>query len=218
MSDEHTPDPTNASSAEPASTNSAEPASTSAEEAEIDRQITRLFFAEISDPSPRSRHRDHPNPARNVEGIQTCACCEVHGYLAPLATPTCPRLFVCEDCPEFYRVKKCLNCFVRTHRSHPLHFPTEWNGLFWQRTTLQRLGFVFQLGHRGQPCPSHGEQKTMTVIAANSIHCVNFRCCQCPGHPDQTVQVVKVGWLPGSEGVKCVTLEMLGICSALGVL
>ncbi|KAJ7601475.1 hypothetical protein DFH06DRAFT_1025950, partial [Mycena polygramma] len=94
----------------------------------------------------------------------------------------------------------------------------EWNGQFWERTTLKRLGLVFQLGHGGHPCPSPSRQKTMTVIAANGIHRVNFCCCNCPGHPDQTVQVVNVGWLPGREGVKCVTLEMLGICSALGVL
>ncbi|KAJ6474618.1 hypothetical protein C8R47DRAFT_1221018 [Mycena vitilis] len=198
--------------------NTAASSETSEAEAELDREIIRLFFANVGDSSPR-RYRDHPNPPRNVEGLHTCAMCGIHGYIGAQATPTCPRFLVCEDCPTFHRVKKCLNCFLLFHRSSPVHFATEWTGTCWERTPLRRLGFVFQLGHRGLACPSaEAEEKRMTVIAANGIHIVKFRYCNCPGHPEGVAQLVNVGWFPGRDEVKCVTFEMLGICTALGVI
>ncbi|KAJ6493719.1 hypothetical protein C8R47DRAFT_1213988 [Mycena vitilis] len=175
--------------------NTAASSETSEAEAELDREIIRLFLrerrgfepSEVSRPSQPTPKRGRPSHLRHVRN------------------------------PRIYRGAGYAD--VSTLSSLPVHFATEWTGTCWERTPLRRLGFVFQLGHRGLACPSaEAEEKRMTVIAANGIHIVKFRYCNCPGHPEGVAQLVNVGWFPGRDEVKCVTFEMLGICTALGVI
>lgn len=57
----------------------------------------------------------------------------------------------------------------------------EWNGLFFEKTTLQSLGLVIQLGHNpGEACPAPTPSpRASMVIDTNGFHPVNLQYCQC---------------------------------------
>ncbi|KAJ7481679.1 hypothetical protein FB451DRAFT_1170846 [Mycena latifolia] len=53
---------------------------------------------------------------------------------------------------------------------------------FWQRTDLTALGFVFQEGHEGLPCPNPaGEAQAHRIISTTGIHEGVARACHCSG-------------------------------------
>ncbi|KAG1786115.1 hypothetical protein EV424DRAFT_1340507, partial [Suillus variegatus] len=59
----------------------------------------------------------------------------------------------CHDClaePIF-----CTRCCQTQHSLLPFHWISQWNGDFFEETTLTKLGVEIHLGHRGQPCPHH---------------------------------------------------------------
>ncbi|KAG1889618.1 uncharacterized protein F5891DRAFT_965381, partial [Suillus fuscotomentosus] len=59
----------------------------------------------------------------------------------------------CQDClaePIF-----CTRCCRTQHSLLPFHQISQWNGDFFEETTLTKLGVEIHLGHRGQPCPHH---------------------------------------------------------------
>ncbi|KAG1849738.1 hypothetical protein F4604DRAFT_1507658, partial [Suillus subluteus] len=41
------------------------------------------------------------------------------------------------------------------HSLRPFHQISQWNGDFFERTTLTKLGIEIHAGHRGKPCPHH---------------------------------------------------------------
>ncbi|KAG2048898.1 hypothetical protein BDR06DRAFT_854274, partial [Suillus hirtellus] len=59
--------------------------------------------------------------------------------------------YKCYDCiaqPIF-----CTRCCRAQHALRPFHWIRQWNGNFFERTTLTKLGVEIHLGHRGHPCP-----------------------------------------------------------------
>ncbi|KAG1856166.1 hypothetical protein F4604DRAFT_1685567 [Suillus subluteus] len=59
----------------------------------------------------------------------------------------------CHDChaqPIF-----CTKCCWVEHSLRPFHQISQWNGYFFERTTLTKLGVEIHAGHRGKPCPHH---------------------------------------------------------------
>ncbi|KAJ7983318.1 hypothetical protein DFH06DRAFT_1123314 [Mycena polygramma] len=89
----------------------------------------------------------------------------------------------------------------------------------WASRALGNLGFVYQLGHRGDTCQMPSSARIMAVIADNGIHNVPFRACHCPGHPAEVAQYLAAQWFPakGNPVTRCVTYSVLGICSQLGL-
>ncbi|KAG2341410.1 hypothetical protein BDR05DRAFT_949739 [Suillus weaverae] len=58
----------------------------------------------------------------------------------------------CRDCisqPIF-----CTKCCQMQHSLLPFHRISQWNGDFFERSTLTKIGVQIHLGHGGRPCPS----------------------------------------------------------------
>ncbi len=55
----------------------------------------------------------------------------------------------------------------------------EWNGQYWERTTLGALGFVLSLGHNGHPCPRGTGARTIHILDTTGIHDVKVSFCKC---------------------------------------
>ncbi|KAG1849004.1 hypothetical protein F4604DRAFT_1935084 [Suillus subluteus] len=49
----------------------------------------------------------------------------------------------------------CTKCCRVEHSLWPFHQISQWNGDFFERTTLTKLGIEIHAGHRGKPCPYH---------------------------------------------------------------
>ncbi|KAG1884389.1 hypothetical protein F4604DRAFT_1677024 [Suillus subluteus] len=57
----------------------------------------------------------------------------------------------CHDC--FAEPMSCTRCCWTEHAQQPFHRVSQWNGEFFERTTLTKLGVEIHLGHEGKPCP-----------------------------------------------------------------
>ncbi|KAG2748626.1 hypothetical protein P692DRAFT_201805774 [Suillus brevipes Sb2] len=59
----------------------------------------------------------------------------------------------CHDCHA--RPLFCTKCCRTEHALRPFHWISQWNGDFFERTTLTKLGVEIHTGHGGKPCPHH---------------------------------------------------------------
>ncbi|KAJ7680858.1 hypothetical protein DFH06DRAFT_1120447 [Mycena polygramma] len=186
-------------------------------EAALDAEIFRL--ASVAETTVR-RHRDLDAALRNADDIHICGTCGITGHVGARATPSCPQFIVCTDCLP--TIKQCLSCSFVGHRSYPLHWVKVWHPRHhrWTRRTLEKLGFVYQLGHNGSTCPVPSTPRVMEVIAANGTHTVSFQFCRCPGHREEVAQLLATQWFParGNPVTRCVTYSVLGACSQLGLI
>lgn len=85
----------------------------------------------------------------------------------------------CKSC--YLHPPTCSSCIVAAHRHLPFHRIKQWNGRYFQRTSLRNLGFVFCLGHSGDPCPNQlpNTIRKLTVVDVNGYHEANFKFCFC---------------------------------------
>ncbi|KAJ7081905.1 hypothetical protein C8R43DRAFT_1142889 [Mycena crocata] len=88
-------------------------------------------------------------------------------------------LFRCKDC--FQSLPSCAACCVVAHERWPLHLLDRWTGSLWKRgIKLNSLGYTYQSGHGGLPCPNPAAQAEETrVFAVNGVHRLSTRGCQC---------------------------------------
>ncbi|KAG1838554.1 hypothetical protein F4604DRAFT_1499765, partial [Suillus subluteus] len=73
----------------------------------------------------------------------------------------------CESCQStegFFRCLTCSGehgwcrtCVLKAHQSLPFHKLQQWNGKFFKDTSFSELGYIWYMGHGGQPCPSSQE-------------------------------------------------------------
>ncbi|KAI6029515.1 hypothetical protein BKA83DRAFT_79192, partial [Pisolithus microcarpus] len=71
----------------------------------------------------------------------------------------------CEQCCEAEGSVQCMSCTgvhawcgpcaVKAHRNLPFHKVQRWNGTHYQPTSLMELGFLWHIGHGGDPCPQN---------------------------------------------------------------
>ncbi|KAN0109688.1 hypothetical protein V8E52_009034 [Russula decolorans] len=84
--------------------------------------------------------------------------------------------FSCFDCA--YGMHYCQECLVDHHRLMPLHRISIC--LFYEKTSLQELGLVIQLGHHGPSCPCPGlVQKDFVIVDVSGIHTIDVQFCGC---------------------------------------
>src|ERR1700683_3083912 len=87
-----------------------------------------------------------------------------------------------------------------------------WNGLYFQRSSLQSMGLRVQLGHApGRFCPTKEPgNKQFVVIHSNAIHNVSIDYCHCES-VDHRNQLLRIGWYPATplEPKTCATMEVL---------
>ncbi|KAJ7155748.1 hypothetical protein C8R46DRAFT_910450 [Mycena filopes] len=110
--------------------------------------------------------------------------------------------FRCRDCHG--GLVYCRTCIVARHLENPLHRIYHWNGDFFERTTLAKLGLRVQLGHSPfkrctAPKPS---KKGFVTLHSNGIHEVEVDFCGCEGAaaagtPD--IQLLRAGWFPATH-------------------
>ena len=82
------------------------------------------------------------------------------------------------------------------------HFEQVWNGGFFERTSLNDLGYCYYTGHQHTACPlSRSKARVIVVINTNGVHHVNVQFCVCTEDPQwaqQYCQLLRVGWYPAS--------------------
>ncbi|OJA09031.1 hypothetical protein AZE42_11088 [Rhizopogon vesiculosus] len=86
----------------------------------------------------------------------------------------------CRDC--FGLELLCLACTVHKHARIPLHRVEQWNGSFFEHTTLKTLGLRIQLGHRfGEACcnPHRAFNDDFVIMDNTGIHKVALDFCGC---------------------------------------
>ncbi|KAJ6448052.1 hypothetical protein C8R47DRAFT_1085105 [Mycena vitilis] len=138
----------------------------------------------------------HEGLGDSIHGAE-CARCE-KGLMADGATP------------------------ARHHRLSPLHLLEEWQGQFWKKTTLGKLGLVYQVGHGGSPCRSpDATVRTMVVIDTSGIHTVSYQYCGC-GRSRETNNLgllLRNAWFPATitDPTTCATFRVLDLFRLLNV-
>ncbi|KAI6014687.1 hypothetical protein EDC04DRAFT_2870627 [Pisolithus marmoratus] len=98
----------------------------------------------------------------------------------------------------------CGPCAVKAHRNLPFHKVQRWNGTHYQPTSLMELGFLWHIGHEGDPCPQncsdpdpddgilldrHSDDLAirrysrfqMTIVHTEGIFSHEVSVCNCPG-------------------------------------
>ena len=76
-----------------------------------------------------------------------------------------------------------------------------WNGLFFENSTLQKLGLRVQLGHSGLPCPCPMPgPRDFVLFDITGIHHVSIDFCECPRDVflHRRTQLLCAGWFPAT--------------------
>ncbi|KAJ6449814.1 hypothetical protein C8R47DRAFT_1230515 [Mycena vitilis] len=119
-------------------------------------------------------------------------------------------------CPECDSGLVCRDCCKEDHRCKPLHSLKQWTGQDWEGATLRDIGFVYQLGHRGDPCSRPTAVVwPMLVISMRGCHFLNLKYCACGKFPwsgakGRWAQVMYNGWFASS-------LKHTGVCTTFRV-
>ncbi|KAK7022727.1 hypothetical protein VNI00_017003 [Paramarasmius palmivorus] len=108
---------------------------------------------------------------------------------------------------------RCKDCFFGD---------LEWNGDFFEKTSLRAMGLIIQLNHMGMECVKARKcHSKMRVLHTNGIHEVDIRFCHCHKRIDQFRQLLRRGLYPSTvnEGhiTTCATfayLETLRVMSS----
>ncbi|KIO11356.1 hypothetical protein M404DRAFT_45915, partial [Pisolithus tinctorius Marx 270] len=60
-------------------------------------------------------------------------------------------IFQCTECA--HRPVFCTMCCQAEHKCRPFHRVEQWNGTFFEESSLQLAGLVLHVGHGGKHCP-----------------------------------------------------------------
>lgn len=88
----------------------------------------------------------------------------------------------------------------------------EWNGAFFQKTTLKALGLRVQLGHVDLLCPlPKPAPASFTILDTNGLHTVDVNFCHCDRVISKRQQLLRSGWWPATvhHPQTCVTERCL---------
>ncbi|KAJ3830960.1 hypothetical protein F5878DRAFT_522657, partial [Lentinula raphanica] len=122
------------------------------------------------------------------------------------ADRSCPH---CEDGEALYRCRDCSSmellcqtCCLNAHSCKPLDRIEKWTGTFFERSTLQSLGLVIQVGHEdGSVCANPTLQfSNFTVVHTNGIHVLSVSFCGCPRNVqyEPWAQLMLGEWYPAT--------------------
>ncbi|KAG1851559.1 hypothetical protein C8R48DRAFT_750003 [Suillus tomentosus] len=107
--------------------------------------------------------------------------------------------FRCKEC--FGMAMYCKECVIEHHRCLPLHIVEKWNGLFFERISLKKLGLRVQLGHNpGDHClnPQPSSGNDFVVIDVNGIHEIGLDFCECETAQIRYKQLLRAQWYPAT--------------------
>ncbi|TFK18461.1 hypothetical protein FA15DRAFT_729809 [Coprinopsis marcescibilis] len=121
----------------------------------------------------RDSFLDEPNRLNGPAGHNLdLGCSECHS-LVP--SNTLHRCTSCYDCMALY----CTDCIVKQHKTLPFHLIETWNESFFERTSLQQLGLVFNLGNHKPQCFCRSPVQDLLVFDVSGYHTVSVRFCDC---------------------------------------
>ncbi|KAK0474610.1 hypothetical protein IW261DRAFT_1341509, partial [Armillaria novae-zelandiae] len=87
------------------------------------------------------------------------------------------RCITCRDARLFCRI-----CIISLHMACPTHIIQSWNGNYFDKVPLHKLGMRYQVGHLTReacPHPQPAFSNHFTVIDTNGIHDVTLNFCNC---------------------------------------
>ncbi|PBK90894.1 hypothetical protein ARMGADRAFT_933221, partial [Armillaria gallica] len=126
--------------------------------------------------------------------------------------------FQCKSCGEF---TECAECCIKRHKCMSLHRLSHWNGQFWEDTSLEKMGLMFQLGHCGSECPVPDLLQPLTVLHINGVHTMNARWCGYDVSDGENCwwQLMHNGWYLATmvELRSCATFESLEMFQLLNM-
>ncbi|KAL4065411.1 hypothetical protein J3A83DRAFT_4100050, partial [Scleroderma citrinum] len=64
-------------------------------------------------------------------------------------------IYRCRECS--YQPVFCTSCCWAEHKLRPFHRVQQWNGTFFEESSMRLAGIVIYLGHAGEPCPTGGD-------------------------------------------------------------
>ncbi|KAG5635682.1 hypothetical protein H0H81_010420 [Sphagnurus paluster] len=106
-------------------------------------------------------------------------------------------LFRCSDCTK--TILFCSDCMIIDHRLRPLRQIKQWNGTYFEATTLQQLGLIVQVGHlHSENCPMPFKVPDFTVLDVNGIHHIHLQFCTCPEAMPRHVQLLHYRLFPAT--------------------
>ncbi|KAG1850364.1 hypothetical protein DFJ58DRAFT_842440 [Suillus subalutaceus] len=200
--------------------------------------------AESSSSSPRKRMKENLTEFPDCEVYQSYRECfgdfvlEAEAAQQPRKTKTSSwiqkkfaRAGICETCQSAEAIFNCLTftgdhswcqpCLITPHQSLPFHKIQSWNNMCFQDVTLADQGFIWYLGHGGEPCPSigastiygHQDERVdnietgplphyttpVTMVHSSGVFTHNVLWCQCSGSNPQHLQLLRAGLFPASS-------------------
>ncbi|KAF9030906.1 hypothetical protein BJ165DRAFT_1535567 [Panaeolus papilionaceus] len=99
----------------------------------------------------------------------------------------------------------CQSCSLHQHEHLLFHRIEKWNGTFFVKSSLYKLGLVHQLGHGGCDCPTCAEQASsgdiqmLQVIHTTGVFKLSVRYCKCqPNTAPRYRQLLRERLFPAS--------------------
>ncbi|KAG1874976.1 hypothetical protein F4604DRAFT_1880814 [Suillus subluteus] len=98
----------------------------------------------------------------------------------------------------------CCPCLITSHRSLPFHQIQCWDNKCFQDVTLADQGYIWYLGHGGEPCPSQTgplpqDTTPVTIVHSSGVFTHYVLGCHCPGSNPQHLQLLRAGLFPASS-------------------
>ncbi|KAG1778007.1 hypothetical protein EV702DRAFT_968763, partial [Suillus placidus] len=108
----------------------------------------------------------------------------------------------------------CRPCMIKSHQSLPFHKIQLWIGKCFKDVTLSDQGFIWYLGHGGEPCPWYdtsllcdGDMEALphdttpvTIVHSSGVFIHNGAWCHCQDSvPKQHLQLLRAGLFPASS-------------------
>ncbi|KAJ7795036.1 hypothetical protein B0H14DRAFT_2532632 [Mycena olivaceomarginata] len=137
-------------------------------------------------------------------------CADASSSVCPTCGGDSPR-YRCQECAGGLLL--CKACCLDKHTDNPLHVifvsaAVVWrvsraNGIFFERTTLRKLGQRIQLGHPPRERCTHPQAAHVdfVVLHDNGIHTVDLDFCayDSPLRAENYIQLLRYGWFPASD-------------------
>ncbi|KAF9538808.1 hypothetical protein CPC08DRAFT_807184, partial [Agrocybe pediades] len=110
----------------------------------------------------------------------------------------------CRDCANGGQMY-CTSCTLDLHRFLPLHRIERWNSTYFDKTSLNSLGFRYQVGHHGDKCPVPVQgPKSFVLFDITGVHFLSLDYCGCGYQSSSTssdqhyVQLLREKWFPAT--------------------
>ncbi|KAJ7660089.1 hypothetical protein DFH06DRAFT_1326231 [Mycena polygramma] len=141
---------------------------TEAERVEAQRMAIRV---QQSDPMTIGWAKERHAAGRNNPIV--CAWCK--------ASVDGTTLYRCQNSRCLGGLPACAPCTLIAHERSPLHGIQVWtDGRYWKLVFLNDLGYVYQSGHDGLPCPNPASETTVeTVRLSSGVTQLVSRGCNC---------------------------------------